>query len=528
MIARQRILKNLVDLVTGTFISRIVGFLRELVTAAFYGTNKSMDLFVIAFTIPTFFRQFLGEDVVERAFMPPFKKLISQQKLNQAWRLLSSCLNIMTVSLLVFMGFCYLIAPFLVRVIAPGLETQFMHQAVIMTYWLLPFMVLIGLAAFVGGVLNFFEMNRIYSFAPVMLSIGVIIGIYGFQNLLGIYALAAGFLIGGLLTFLVQIPFLWAREIRQTQARYYGTIDFHNREFRTVGRESGFIVLKALLDKSVEIVGRMLASFLVSGSIASLWFAQRLFQMPVAILGLAISRSLIPFLTEKKALTHDNAFLYGIKSGIRLNYLLMIPTTTIMIVTSSSIISIVYQRGSFDETSTSLTSLAFLCYVLGLLGLSLNSFFARIFSIFQKNKVPLYISVFSAIMTIILNFVLVKTPLKHGGIALSSSIAFSVNSIVLYYFLHKELKGQLSAKTVITEFLITLVYGIIAGGLTWFIFHTPLVISVSQSIKPVFLMHCIHFLIATILVITIFGLLIVILGPVELKEQVQRVYKRTP
>ena len=99
--ARQRILKNLIDLSTGTFVSRILGFVRELVTAAIYGTGKAMDLFVIAFTIPAFFRHFLGEDVVERAFMPPFKSLVSQGKHKQAWRLLSSCLNIMVIALII-------------------------------------------------------------------------------------------------------------------------------------------------------------------------------------------------------------------------------------------------------------------------------------------------------------------------------------------------------------------------------------------------------------------------------------------
>ncbi|MCI0495368.1 hypothetical protein L0Z72_10215, partial [candidate division KSB1 bacterium] len=114
----HRIVKNLVDLVTGTFVSRVLGFLRELVTAAYYGTNRAMDLFVIAFTIPTFFRHFLGEDVVERAFMPPFKKLISQEKYKPAYRLLSSCLNVMIAALIIFMILLYLIAPVVVKIIA--------------------------------------------------------------------------------------------------------------------------------------------------------------------------------------------------------------------------------------------------------------------------------------------------------------------------------------------------------------------------------------------------------------------------
>ena len=525
--ARKRILKNLVDLVTGTFISRILGFLRELVTAAYYGTGRGMDLFVIAFTIPTFFRHFLGEDVVERAFMPPFKKLISQKKYSAGWQLLSSCLNIMVIALIVFMVFCYLIAPLLVHAIAPGLEDKLMPQAIKMTYWILPFMVLIGLASFVGGVLNFFEMNKIYSIAPAFMSVGVMIGIHFFQSFLGIYALAAGFLLGGLLEFVVQIPFLFVKKIRKTtQARYRLKIHLQEQEFRTVGRESGFILLKALLDKSVEIVGRILASFLISGSIASLWFSQRLVQLPLAIIGLAISRSLIPYLTERKALTQEQDFIDGIKLGIRMNFALINPTITLIIVMGQPIISLVYQRGSFDAESTYLTSIAFLWYAVGLLGLSLNAFLSRIFSIYQKNKMPFYVSVATSILNIILNFVLVKTPLKHGGIALASSLAFTVNSIILFAYLYKELSGKISISFVFKELAIISTYCVVAGVAANYVNVKILSLYVPQFVSSLFIQNLINLIIVAVIIGVIFLSLIVIFGPEEIKRRLLSFFKK--
>ncbi len=520
--ARKRLLKNLLDLATGTFVSRILGFLRELVTAAFYGTGKSMDLFVIAFSIPAFFRRFLGEDVVERAFMPPFKKLLSRKKQHHAWELLSSCLNLMTVVLIALMTMCYFVAPLIVKAIAPGIEQTYMGQAVRLTYWILPFMVIIGLAAFVGGILNFFEMNRIYALAPAMLSIGVIIGVYGFQSLLGIYALAAGFLLGGLFELLIQIPFLWTAKIRNTQAHYSFSVNVRDSEFRKVGRESAFILLKALFDKSVEIIGRMLASFLAAGSIASLWFSQRLFQLPVAIFGLAISRSLIPYLTEKYALDEDDDFIDGIQTGIRMNYMLIVPAMTIMIVLARPIISLVYQRGSFDNHSTDLTAVAFLYYSLGLLGLSLNAFFSRIFSIFQKNKLPLYISIVTSVLNIALNFLLVKTPLLHAGIALASSVAFSVNSIALFYFLNRELQGRLSWVSVSKEFLLAVCAGIVAGLTTGFVLYSGLSNFISKTVSIHVASVGITLVVGSLLILSIFTAFIFIIGPRSLRQQLHR------
>ena len=520
----RRILKNLINLSTGTFVSRIFGFMRELVTAAFYGTNRAMDLFVIAFTIPAFFRQVLGEDVVERAFMPPFKKLISQKKYKHGWQLISSCLNLMIFALIILMIILYLIAPLIVKVIAPGLTNELLPQAVTMTYWILPFMFIIGIAAFVGGILNFFEMNKIYSLAPVMLSIGVIFGVLFLRSTLGIYALPAGFLIGAFLEFAVQVPFIFKHKIRaETQAKYYAQIQTQDKELHKVSRESGFIFLKSLLDKSVEIVDRMLASFLIQGSIASLWFAHRLILLPVAIIGLAISRSLIPYLTEKKALVENKEFLAGIKLGIQLNLILVLPIIMIMVVMAKPIISIVYQRGAFDAESTRLTAIAFWCYSVGLLGLSLDAFLARVFSIFQKNKIPFYVAILSSALNILLNFILVKTPLKHGGIALASSIAYSVSGIFLFYFLLKEIHFQIKIKTIIGDLIKVVTICLAVGLLMNYFYQSVLMEYFSQFTFSDFFQNLLALATVTIAAVILYGGMLMIFGPVEIKNRLKKI-----
>lgn len=520
----QRILKNLIDLVTGTFVSRILGFLRELVTAAFYGTTRAMDIFVIAFTIPTFFRHFLGEDVVERAFTPPFKRLISQGKYRSAWRLLSSCFNMMTVLLIIFMTVLYFLAPLVVITIAPGLEEALLPKAIAMTYWILPFMVIIGMAAFVGSVLNFFEMNKIYSLAPAMLSVGVIIGIVFFKSSLETFALPLGFLIGGILQLIIQFPFLLKQKIRKdTEARYHFKIDFKEQEFRTVRRESGFIFLKSILDQSVEIVDRILASFLLVGSIASLWFAQRLIQLPVAIVGLAISRSLIPYLTEKKALVQDDDFIDGIRLGIQLNFSMVLPTVMIMVVMAKPIISIVYQRGSFDVESTRLTSIAFWCYSLGLLGISLNAFFSRLFSVFQKNRIPFYVSIFYSLFNIGLKFLLVKTALKHGGIALASSIAFSASSFLLFYFLSKEIDHQIKGKDVLKDLAKIGTICTLIGIFIFFLYDKMIGKFFDLHIASIFLKNLFGLIVIGIIAITLYFGMIRLIGPKQIRERIKSI-----
>ncbi len=523
----RRVLKNLIDLATGTLVSRVFGFVRELVTAAYYGTNRAMDLFVIAFTIPAFFRQVLGEDVVERAFMPPFKTLISQKKYAKGWRLLSSCLNLMIFVLLILTALLYLLAPLIVKMIAPGLAEDLLPQAVTMTYWIIPFMFIIGMAAFAGGILNFFEMNKIYSLAPAMMSVGVIIGVHYFRSFLGIYALPAGFLLGALLELGVQIPFLFVRKIRkETEAHYYGGIQIHDAEMQKVGRETGFIFLKSLLDKSVEIVDRILASFLITGSISSLWFAHRLILLPVAIIGLAISRSLIPYLTEKRALIEDRKFLEGVTLGIELNFALVLPTIMFMVVMAKPIITLVYQRGVFDAESTQLTAVAFWCYSAGLLGLSLNAFLSRIFSIFQKNRIPFYVAIFSSVLNISLNFLLVRTSLRHGGIALASSIAFTMSGIVLFYFLLKQLNFELNVRQIFTDFIKLAVVSAIIGIACHRIYFNLVEPILSEKVTSIFLRNGFGLITIGGVAVLLYGVALLFWGPEMIKSRVRSIMGR--
>jgi putative peptidoglycan lipid II flippase len=525
----RRIFKNLIDLMSGTMFSRVMGFLRELVTASYFGTGRGMDLFVIAFTIPTFFRHFLGEDVVERAFMPPFKRLLSQGNYKAAWRLLSSCFNIMLVLLVFFTVILYFCTPLIIMFLAPGLEAKLMPLAIKMTYWILPFMIIIGMAAFVGGILNFFEQNKIYSFAPAMLSVGIIIGIIFFKPLMekngisGVYALPAGFLLGGLLELIIQIPFVFKKEIRvDTQASFSWKVDFKEKEFRNVGRESGFITLRSLLDKSIEIIDRRLASFLITGSIASLWYAQRLIQLPVAIIGLSISRALVPYLTERRALTQENDFINGIKLGIRLNLYLTIPAIMMMVLMSEPIINIVYRRGAFNAESVRLTSIAFWCYSVGLLGMGLNTFFSQIFSIFQKNKIPFYTFVATTILNIALKFILVKTPLKHGGIALASSIAFTLYGICLFYFLKKELKQEITFYYLWQQFYPVATVCLLIGAGVYLLYLGVLMPIIEPLSQSIFLKNLLYLIISTTLCLLLFGIYVFRWGPSDVQVRLRK------
>jgi UDP-N-acetylglucosamine--N-acetylmuramyl-(pentapeptide) pyrophosphoryl-undecaprenol N-acetylglucosamine transferase len=467
---RKPFSKKFFDMVQGNLISRVFGFLREVVVAFYFGASRATDLFAIAFTIPTLFRRILGEDMVEKAFLPTFRQLIAAGEYRRAWILASRIFNLMMLLLLIIMGLFYLLTPNLVRVIGAGLAASEFHQAEVMTYFILPFMVAIGLASFVGGLLLFLDATATYALAPIMLSVGVIAGIIALKPYIGMYSMAVGFVLGGILQFLIQIPAL-IRASRRTdlRMRYSVTSGEPRRELKEVGRQSGWIFGQSLASKTVEVVDRVLASFLDPGSIAALYFAQRLVQLPNSIVGLAVGRAGVTELNDQ-AQRHDwQGFRNTVITGLRYNIACMLPITIFMVALVGPITSVIFERGAFDRTSVDLTAKALTFYALGLLGMGLWNLYSRVYPALVKNQIPLYSSLFCALINVGLSLVLVRTALRHGGLALASSIAFSLNGAILFATFNAELR-RVGQKGIgwedLGETFLTTVTASGAGGLT--------------------------------------------------------------
>jgi UDP-N-acetylglucosamine--N-acetylmuramyl-(pentapeptide) pyrophosphoryl-undecaprenol N-acetylglucosamine transferase len=439
---RKAFSRKFLEMFQGNLISRLLGFLREVVVASYFGASRATDIFAIAFTIPTLFRRILGEDMVEKAFLPSFRQLIASGNNRRAWVLASRILCLMTLSLLLLMGLCYLLAPSLMRLVGAGLDAEGLHQARIMTYYVLPFMVAIGLASFVGGLLLFLDATVSYSIAPVFLSIGAIGGIVVFEPYVGIYSMAVAFVLGGMLQFLVQIPPL-IRASRRSDLGIRFSLGGRGEtipEMGEVGRQSGWILLQSFANKSVEVVERLLASFLVPGSVAALYFAQRLVQLPNAIVGLSVGRAGVTELNDQVQRGDWSAFRTTVVQAIRYNIASMVPLTVFVVALSIPITAVTYKRGAFGASSVEMTSVAFSFYTFGLLGMGLWSLYTRIYPALAKNQVPLYTSLACAVVNVVLDLLLVKTPLKHGGIALGSSLAISLNAWMLFIALNGELR----------------------------------------------------------------------------------------
>ncbi|HEX9975434.1 MAG TPA: lipid II flippase MurJ, partial [bacterium] len=200
----------------------------------------------------------------------------------------------------------------------------------------------------------------------------------------------------------------------------------------------------------------------------------------------------------------------------------ILPVIMIMVVMAEPIVGIVYQRGSFTQESTRMTSIAFWCYSVGLLGLSLNAFFSRLFSIFQKNKIPFYITIVTSSFNILLDFILVKTALKHGGIALAASIGFSINSVIQFYFLLREINHQIHTREVLKDFFnIGSICAMLGAG-SYFFYHHILRDFLRFYLKSFFWQQFAGLLIISLIAMMLYFLFLQRIGPMEIRNRLRR------
>ncbi|MBW2308955.1 MAG: murein biosynthesis integral membrane protein MurJ [Deltaproteobacteria bacterium] len=465
------LIRRLADIFFGTMVSRVLGFAREVVISAYFGTGWGMDAFVAAFTVPSLVRRILGEEICERALIPPSKSRMERGDLAGGWKMASVIFNWLLLCLLTAMVLLYLVGPLLVRIIVPGLSSEAMSWAIRMTYVIMPFLVFIGIAAYVGMLLNFFKRTMVFAASPAMLSLGVILSVWLLRSKLGLYCLPVGFVLGAMLQTLVQLPFLFSHSMRTEQGfRFHLALRYPREAGEHLRREASFVVIQSLFEKTIEVVDRILASLLVSGSMSSLWYAFRLREVPRAALGMAISRAVVSDLNRWTALGRFDLFREDIVRSLKINLYLIVPVTFMSVALARPLVGMVFQRGAFDERSTSLTTVALVCYLAGLLALSVYNLMKNAFGVLQMNSVLLRTSLWAWGLNVALNILLVQTSLRHGGLALASSLSYTVQVIILLSLLQRELRirgAPISWKPLGTEGLRSLIAGIAGGSASY-------------------------------------------------------------
>lgn len=431
---------KIIRLISGTFISRILGFLREIIISSKFGATAVSDAFFVALQIPVLFRRILGEEMFEKSNMPTFVSLLHKDK-KRAWAFLSMLFWYSLIISVLLVIFLYAFRGRLISLLAPGFTDE--HTIALankMAVYIIPYLILTTVYSFLGTIFNFTERQFIFSIAPAISNLGIIIVLLSFYPYFKEISLPLGFLIGGVLYILFLLPFFATGPYRQ---KYLPKLSFslncEKSSLKLISFESSWVFMQAVLGKSVDYVDRAIASFLATGSISGLWYAKRLENLPSAIVAMSISRAIQSELSFYYSKNDIKNFRNTIQHGIRLNLLIIMPLTAVSLIMARPITEFIFKRGSFDDTAAIMTSNAFIAYGAGILAVSLYNMFSRVYSVLIKNKYTTKVMFFSSILNIVLSIILANTRLELAGIALASSVSFYVSAFFLYSGINREL-----------------------------------------------------------------------------------------
>lgn len=418
-----------------TMLSRIFGFIRDMVTAQFFGASAAFDAFSVAFRIPNLMRRLFAEGSFSQAFVPvlsEYQKKKTHEDINQFIDAVAGTLGFILLGVTI-LGVVF--APWIIRLFAPGFETQGARfdMAVTMLRITFPYLFLISLTAFAGAILNTYSRFWVAAFTPIFLNICMIAAAFWLSPRLQIpiTALAWGVLAAGFVQLFFQFPFL-----RRLHLLPRPKVNFQDPGVKRVLK----LMVPALFGVSVSQINLLLdtlfASFLIVGSVSWLYFSDRLMEFPLGVIGVAISTVILPHLSRHHASESHQDYSETIDWALRLVLLVGLPAGVVFAVISGPLLSTLLQHGHFDAYAVMMTRKSLSMFALGIAPFMLIKILAAGFYAKQDIRTPVRIGIIAMISNMIFNVILIW-PLKHAGIALATSLSAMLNAGLLFYFLRK-------------------------------------------------------------------------------------------
>ncbi|TVQ91634.1 MAG: murein biosynthesis integral membrane protein MurJ [Chromatiaceae bacterium] len=423
---------------SNTLLSRILGFVRDLVVARIFGADAGTDAFFVAFKIPNLMRRLFAEGAFSMAFVPVLNEYKEQRGLPALKGFVDDVAGTLGAILLVVTALGILAAPLLILVFAPGFATHHYQQilAVDMLRLTFPYLLFISLTAFAGGILNTYDRFGVPAFTPVLLNISMILAAVWLAPLLErpVVALAWGVLIAGIVQLLFQVPFLM-------QLRLLPRPRFNPRNagVRRIMR----LMVPALFGVSVGqislLINTLLASFLATGSISWLYYSDRLMEFPLGILGVALGTVILPRLSRKHASHSQREFSATLDWALRWVLLLGLPAAVGLFVLAGPMIATLFHSGEFRLYDVLMTERSLMAYALGLMPFMAIKVLAPGFYSRQDMRTPVRIALIAMLINLVFNLLLMFE-LGHTGLALATVIGATVNAgLLLHELLRRDI-----------------------------------------------------------------------------------------
>jgi putative peptidoglycan lipid II flippase len=431
----MNLLRALAQVSGMTLISRVLGFVRDTVIARGFGAGMETDAFFIAFRIPNLLRRLFAEGAFSQAFVPVLSEYRNQKGFDETKNLVDHVATTLAVVLFVVTVLGIIVAPLIIYISAPGFSADpaKFNVTVDLLRITFPYIFFISLVAFAGGILNTHSKFSVPAFTPVLLNVSFIFFVIVVAPYLDapVHALAWAVFVGGLLQLGFQIPFLLKLKLLPRWR-----LNLKDPGVWRILKLMGPAVFGVSIGQISLLISTIFASFLVTGSVSWLFYADRLMEFPTGLMGVGLGTILLPSLAKHYQSKNFDDYSKLLDWGLRLTFLLALPAALALAILAVPLITTLFHYGQFSTHDVWMTRSAVVAYSVGLTGLILVKILAPGFYAQQNIKTPVKIGIITLAVTQCLNLIFIA-PLQHAGLALATGLGACFNAGFLFYKLRQ-------------------------------------------------------------------------------------------
>jgi len=469
-----RLFKSTIVVGGNTLISRVLGLARDIVIARFFGAGAATDAFFVAFKIPNFFRRLFAEGAFSQAFIPVLAetKVTDNKELSETKALIVNTIGTLGGVLLLLTLLAQLAAPWLIILFGPGFYLEGGEKydlTVEMLRITFPYLMLISLTGLAGAVLNSFGRFAVAAFTPVLLNLSLIGAAIWLAPMMEepVVALAWGVFVAGIVQLAFQLPFL-ARLGMLGWPRWGAA----HKGVRKIMR----LMLPVIIGSSVLqinlVIDTIIASFLITGSVTWLYYADRMVEFPLGVFAIALSTVILPTLSRQHAESDPQQFAKTLDWALRLALVIGLPATLGLFLLAEPILTSLFEYGDFQAGDVQMAALALMAYSVGLPAFILIKVLAPAYFARQDTKTPVKIAIKAMLLNLTLNLVFVVPMVywgingPHAGLALATGLAAWLNAWLLWRGLREAgvVQAQPGWQKLIWQVLASL---LVMGGILW-------------------------------------------------------------
>jgi putative peptidoglycan lipid II flippase len=461
----MNLLKALAAVSSMTLLSRILGFVRDVVIARAFGAGMLTDAFFVAFKIPNLLRRLFAEGAFSQAFVPILAEYKNRQGHDATKSLVDQVASALTLVLVAVALLGVIGAPWVATISAPGFraDPEKFALTVNLLRIIFPYIIFISLVALAAGILNTWSRFSVPAFTPVLLNISMIAAALWLAPHFDppVLALGWGVALGGVLQLAWMLPHLL--KIRMLPRP---TLNFSDPGVRRILTLMAPATLGVSVAQISLLINTIFASFLQTGSVSWLYYADRLMEFPAGMLGVALGTILLPSLAKHYADDNPTDYSKLLDWGLRLTLMLALPAAAALAVLAVPLIATLFHYGAFQENDVWMTRQALMAYSLGLLGLILVKVLAPGFYARQNIRTPVKVAIFTLLATQAMNLAFIG-PFKHAGLALAIGLGACINAGLLLHLLRKHAIYQPQPGWAVYILKVVIAVGLMSALLGW-------------------------------------------------------------